>query len=580
MQSRFFYLIAGFLTLILSTNCAFSQSEVKGIDHYLQLINNEYSGTEALRTTEYVSERWRLPGNAGFNSSIHYVQELLEEAGFEQSSEPLPDRMTYRIERNPLRLPAWEPVSAQLQIIGEEKAFLDFAGNRNMIAINSFPTSEAGLIAEVVHLPVCDPEELRKLDVRGKIVFAECHSQALYRLAVEGFGAAGILSYRIPKYNQPERYVHAIPFTSIPFNTDYRSWGINLSYAAKEHLLAAMKDGPVQLQVNIQTLITPGEELTLIAEIPGTSRPDERFVYSAHVQEPGANDNASGVGALAEMARVAARLISNRQVRPARTLTFIWGDEIRATRRYIQEDEARAAGIGWGMSLDMVGEDTEKTGGTFLIEKMPDPSAIWTRGEDKHTEWGASPVSEEDFNPHYFNDIVEAVCRRQAMNTGWTVHTNPFEGGSDHQPFLDARIPGLLFWHFTDAFYHTDADRIDKVSATTLKNVGCSALACGFLLAEGTETAAQAALDLTEVAAQKRLQTETNLSIQVLKGKRVGVEGEVAILQSWLNWYQNALPKVTDILVAPASAGLQKKIDRAVAKVQKTAEKGIAQLKR
>ena len=30
----------------------------------------------------------------------------------------------------------------------------------------------------------------------------------------------------------------------------------------------------------------------------------------------------------------------------------------------------------------------EKTGGTFLIEKMPDPSAIWTRGNDKHTEWG------------------------------------------------------------------------------------------------------------------------------------------------------------------------------------------------
>ena len=26
--------------------------------------------------------------------------------------------------------------------------------------------------------------------------------------------------------------------------------------------------------------------------------------------------------------------------------------------------------------LDMVGEDTEKTGGTFLIEKMPDPSAV------------------------------------------------------------------------------------------------------------------------------------------------------------------------------------------------------------
>ena len=30
-------------------------------------------------------------------------------------------------------------------------------------------------------------------------------------------------------------------------------------------------------------------------------------------------------------------------------------------------------------SLDMTGEDTAKTGGTFLIEKQADPSAVWDR---------------------------------------------------------------------------------------------------------------------------------------------------------------------------------------------------------
>ena len=42
--------------------------------------------------------------------------------------------------------------------------------------------------------------------------------------------------------------------------------------------------------------------------------------------------------------------------------------------------------------------------------------------------------------------------------------TNPFEGGSDHTPFLQFKKPGVLFWHFTDVFYHTDGDRLDKVS--------------------------------------------------------------------------------------------------------------------
>ena len=103
---------------------------------------------------------------------------------------------------------------------------------------------------------------------------------------------------------------------------------------------------------------------------------------------------------LAEVARIAAGLISENKVPSRRSLTFIWGDEIAATRRYIAENPARAKDIKWGMSLDMVGQDTTKTGGSFLIEKMPDPSAVWTRGADRHTEWGGRPLGlDEDATP-------------------------------------------------------------------------------------------------------------------------------------------------------------------------------------
>ena len=88
------------------------------------------------------------------------------------------------------------------------------------------------------------------------------------------------------------------------------------------------------------------------------------------------------------MATVAAKLIKNGSIDAQRTITFLWGDEIISTKRYLLENKKRAAGIKWGLSLDMVGENTAITGGSFLIEKMPDPSAIWTRGKDKHTEWG------------------------------------------------------------------------------------------------------------------------------------------------------------------------------------------------
>ena len=81
--------------------------------------------------------------------------------------------------------------------------------------------------------------------------------------------------------------------------------------------------------------------------------------------------------------------IGDGQIPPlARTLTLIWGDENRASDAWIAADPARARRVVAMMSLDMTGEDTSKTGGTFLIEKGPDPTAFWDRPSDPHSEWG------------------------------------------------------------------------------------------------------------------------------------------------------------------------------------------------
>lgn len=530
------------------------------LDQYMQKVRAEYSGQNALKTTAYVADLWRSPGNAGFDSSIVYVQNILEKAGYQLEKENPNAKLTYRLERYPLKTPAWEPVDAKLYLPGRDKPLLNFGDNRNMICINSFSTPAAGIEAEVVYLESCDEAAIADLDLKGKIVLADCHPYTLFKRAIESKGAIGILSYGVPHYNQPEKYPNSIPFKSIPFNSEHKTWAINLSYAARTAIHAELEKGPLKMKVQIDTKIYPAEELTLVAEVRGNKQAEERFVYSAHVQEPGANDNASGVGAQAEMARVAASLMQNGSIAPDRTLTFLWGIEIRSTNRYIQQDSLRAKGIRWGMSLDMVGEDTEKTGGTFLIEKMPDPSAIWTRGDDKHTEWGAGEVDEKEFNPHYFNDFIEYVCRQQAKASNWTVNTNPYEGGSDHQPFLNAQIPGLLLWHFTDVFYHTDADRIDKVSPVTLTNVGISALSAGLMLTNSSENTASAVLQITEQAALKRLKTEGKLSIEAIKsGKTVAEERE--IIWSWGYWYGRALPKIQDILNGPVSPLLTKELN-------------------
>ncbi|MEZ5042757.1 MAG: M28 family peptidase [Saprospiraceae bacterium] len=568
-----------FFIALFSLGPLFGQNIEGTVPTYLQLVGGQFKAERAFETTKFVADQWRVPGNTGFDTCIMYVKHILEEAGFVPEAIASPGMPHYRLEKYPLRQPAWDPLSASLHIKGQPEALLNFSSNRNMIAINSFSTPPGGVEAEVVYLKDCSADGIKKAKVKGKIVMAACGINRLFQQAVVNEGALGVLAYSIPDYNQPEKYQHSIPFRGISFNSEAKGWGINLSYAAKEALSHALAKGPLTITVNIQTHIFPSEELTLIAEIPGQSRPDERFVFSAHVQEPGANDNATGVGTLAEMARVAIQLYQKAQISPQRTLTFLWGDEIRSTNRFITQDSSRAQGIRWGVSLDMVGEDTEKTGGTFLIEKMPDPSAIWTRGEDKHSEWGSTLVSKADLNPHYFNDFIESVCRTHALSTNWIVNTNPFEGGSDHQPFLNAKIPGLLFWHFTDVFYHTDADRIDKVSPKTLFNVGVSALSSALVLCEGGEKVATEIAQIVETAAQKRLRAEKKLSLAAIK-EGESLTHQTEIISTWTDWYMATVGTLSDMLFAPPSPQLLAQLAALKEKIAAQSTDALSELKK
>ena len=424
-----------------------------------RLVAAPFSGDSAFRTVAFLDQFVRWPGNSGFDASVAHIVERLEASGYvREDRAAATDRMTYRVERYPMSAPAWEPLHASLSIVGEAEPLLRFATNRNMLATNSNATPAGGVTAELIDAGRGTPAEFDRLDVKGNVVLVEGSVERAFGEAVMKRGALGVIGYALPDYLQPTKHVHSIQFGGVQRDTTGTGWGISLSYAARQRLRAAVdvaaRGGtPVRVHVMTDVRWTPNAvEQAVVADVRGTRNPAERFVFSAHVQEPGANDDASGVGAQVEMARVAAQLVRTRRVDPARTITFLWGLEIRSSDRYITQDTARAKGILWGLSLDMVGEDTKRTGGTFLIEKMPDPSAIWTRGDDKHSEWGGSPITKAQLTPHYFNDLVLGRALEQSATNGWVVRTNPFDGGSDHTPFLKAKKPGLLLWHFTDEF--------------------------------------------------------------------------------------------------------------------------------
>ena len=531
-----------FLSFILACN----QNKLLKPSEYSDTINQELTGDLAFETVSFVEKYWRVVGNTGFNKSVYRIAEQLEKDGYvleENASEN--DVLTYRIEKRPLKRPTWESVDATVTINREETPLLSHDTNTNMIALRSYSTPKKGVTAEVIYIK--DLKKLKTTNVKGKIVFAETSPGRIFKTAVVQGGAIGVITYSNPKYLQPEKNTTSIQFRSIPLDSVSKSWGIAMSFAAKERLKKSLAKGKVTLNVKIETKVYPSEELTIVADIKGSEQPKKRLVFSAHIQEPGANDNASGVGATLEMASVTAKLVKEGKLNPKRSLTYLWGDEIVSTRRYVQEDSIRAKDIVWGISLDMVGEDTEKTGGTFLIEKMPDPSAIWTRGNDKHTEWGGRKLKAKDMKPHYLNDFVIEKFKAQGERANWTVNTNPYEGGSDHVPFLRGNIPSVLFWHFTDQFYHTDNDRIDKVSKTTLKNVSTAALVSAFTLINADENTAKQVLSNIENAAIARLNEELKQGkLAIDKGGKLETQKE--IIAAWKDWYVKAAATVVDMV--------------------------------
>ncbi len=545
-------------------------------DAYFKLTRQGFNEKNAYETTAFVEKYFRVPGNTGFNASIHHVEEILKKAGFvAEKTHEFENPLTYRIEKRPMKRETWEPVDASVSLSGQELPLLSFKTNRNMIPINCPSTSAEGVTAEVVFVGKGTAAELEGKELKGKIAFIEAHPVRFLQVARQA-GAIGVMGYSMPKYTQPEVHQTSIQFGSMPANAGL--WALLLSYQAKERLKEACLKGKTTLHVNIQTKMYAAEELTLVANVRGERKPEERFVFSAHVQEPGANDNASGVGTLAEMARLTAQLVQQKTLKPERSLTFLWGDEIISTGRYLAEDTTRAKNILWGMSLDMVGEDTQKTGGTFLLEKMPDPSAIWTRGEDKHSEWGAGNVKEKDLFPHYFNDFIYDICKAQGKHANWVVNFNPFEGGSDHTPFLQHQIPGLLMWHFTDVFYHTDNDRLDKVSPLTMKNVGISALTGAFSLLNANEQTALATVKSVTDHALKRLKTEFMLSKSAIaEGKPVSDEKH--ILQTWSKWYIDALATIQQMPVQRKTSQIGSAIKVGVNQIEQQTAAYLAELK-
>lgn len=179
-----------------------------------------------------------------------------------------------------------------------------------------------------------------------------------------------------------------------------------------------------------------------IAEIPGTEKPDEYIVLSAHYDSwdggTGATDNATGSITMMEVARILKKVYPN----PKRTIIVgLWGGEeqgLNGSSAYVADNPEVVEGLQVLLNQDNgTGRVTNINGQGFI------------HSYDYLTRW------------------LSAVPRDITQHIETNFPGTPSGGGSDHSSFVSAGAPGFMLsslsWDYWNYTWHTNRDTYDKV---------------------------------------------------------------------------------------------------------------------
>lgn len=541
--------------------------------HFDRLID----GQRAFEHARYFTQFWRVGGGPGFDSCMAYVVHRLKESGFSANQDSREPIGSITIQEDPPGAPVWVPVDATLSMTAPEQRVLHtFAQTPVMLCRNSFPND---VTAELVYVQGGGKDnDYEQIDVSRKIVLCDVPAGVAFHLALRR-GALGVISSYVPPHNAPNRFPSIIAEGSIPYDPQARSFGINISPQTAAELEEYLRRSPVHLRVQTNTAFSESPIKTLVAEIPGTTKPEERVILIAHLDhyKPGANDNASGSATLLEIAIGMAAAIHKRLLPPPqRTITFLWVDEYRGTEFWMKRHEAELRKTAAVFVLDMVGGNPATTGGMFRVEKMPDPGVIWTRPPDQHSGWGVGRWQPEQLKGHFLNDFYLSVVQERSTTTGWKTTSNVWEGGSDHDPFLRQGIPAILSWHFPDVAYHASMDSLSNISPTEMQNAGTSIAAASYSLAMGSEDVAFRILRDVSTAADRRFESINNQVMAELadaQGRGApfiapAQKQERAIVEAWARWYEEAFQSILTVPVFSPSPYLKAEVEAQINALQ------------
>jgi len=477
----------------------------------LDLLHESLSGEMAKDHVIEITRHHRIQGSRGYRDAAHYVLGKLKAYGFSDAdayieSYPSDGKVRYQTWQSPS---GWDITSAELRML---EPYDERIVGYPEIAMSLITYSNPGdVTAELVWVGNGTREEdYAGKDVAGKMVLATGYGGSVHRLAVLEHGAKAVVCYLDDE--RAKEHPDMLQYTGMWPKTDEISrvtFGFNLTNRQGEKLKSILMSGKkVVMRGRVEgTGLEPYAMDVVVARISGTDRAGEELVFSAHLDHPkeSANDNASGSGAILDIARSLKELIdSGRLPRPKRSFRFVWVPEWYGTMAYIDaHPEMTGPELGGSflanMNMDMVGENTELLHSKLLLTR--------------------TPLS----LPSCVNDVVAEMARAvDALNvrtprgslSEFNYRVTPFSGGSDHMMFIDRKVPGIMFSH-TDYTHHTSEDTPDKVDPVELERCEIISTATMWYLANLDEKQGRDLAWLTAANAAGRFGHEVRRAHQV-----------------------------------------------------------------
>lgn len=430
-------------------------------------------GIRVLASDEFAGRR---PGTVGETLTLEWLQRQYEVMGLEPGG---PDGRWLQPVDLAVYRPAWPAVASWSGPQGR------VASLQPIYDINLRATSGDGAAAVAganlvfagygIHAPERGWDDYGGLDLRGKVVlviegeppgpafngeFPTVYDTARYKEA-EAFrrGAVGVLTL-IPEAADAEGWLHrGHAMDGAPARGLFGESGVEFTGTINLDLAAAMADAAgidllaalasvdsgafhaiefpgVQLDAQVGERIEVLRTYNLLARIPGTERPDETVIYSAHWDhvgsrdEPdpfgdfifnGAWDNASGTVAVVEMARA-----FSQSPPPERSLLFA----------HMAAEEMGLLGAFWYAAHPVW--PLETTVADLNIDMLP------LSGPTRDLPiFGYGQTSLED-------DLQALAAEEGRVVTDDGQPEQGFYYRSDHYPFAEVGVPALMPWHGVD----------------------------------------------------------------------------------------------------------------------------------